>query len=121
MAEGSGNPTIAPGRLEPEESEVVMEVKRRLVEMLGDRMIRLVLYGSRARGDSDRRSDIDIAIIVRGLTTDLKNRVLDAVADVEMEFLIPLSTFVVSEEQFEYLRQRERRIALDIEKEGIPL
>lgn len=115
------HPALVPDRLSPEEMKAVMEAKRRLAEMLGDRMSLFVLYGSRARGDHDRGSDIDIAIVVRGLTTDLKNRALDAVADVEMEYLLPLSTLVIAEEQFNVLKRRERRIALDIEREGIPL
>jgi hypothetical protein len=38
-----------------------------------------------------------------------------------MKFIIPLSVIVFSENEFERLKKRERRIALDIEKEGIPL
>ena len=101
--------------------DVLAELKNRLQEFLGERMVRLVLYGSKARGDYDRDSDIDIAIIVRGLERELKSRILDIVSDIEMEHLTPLSTLVLSEEDFESLKKMERRIALDIEKEGIPL
>ena len=105
----------------PVEKKVLEELKRNLTGLLGDRLRKLVLYGSRARGDYDEESDIDIAIVVRGLTRELKNRILDMVADIEMEHLTPLSTLVLSEEDFELLKRRERRIALDIEREGIPL
>ena len=87
----------------------------------GENMVKLVLYGSRARGDYERESDLDVAIIVRGLTRELKKRILDAVADIEVKYLTPLSTLILSEEEFEFLKKRERRIALDIEREGIPL
>ncbi|HET6513704.1 MAG TPA: nucleotidyltransferase domain-containing protein [Thermodesulfovibrionales bacterium] len=105
----------------PVDKKVLEELKRNLTELLGERLKKLVLYGSRARGDYDEDSDIDIAIIVRGLTRELKNQILDMVADIEMEHLTPLSTLVLSEEDFELLKKRERRIALDIEREGIPL
>lgn len=98
-----------------------MELKNTLGEFLGDRMTKLVLYGSRARGDYNENSDIDVAIIIRGLTRELKNQILDKVAEIEFEYLTPLSTLVLSEEDFELLKKRERRIALDIEREGIPL
>ncbi|MBI3752540.1 MAG: nucleotidyltransferase domain-containing protein [Deltaproteobacteria bacterium] len=91
------------------------------MEICGDRIVKFVLYGSRARGDYDRESDIDIAIVVRGMTRELKNRILDAVCDIELKYLTPLSTLVFSEENFEFLKSRERRIALDIEREGIPI
>ncbi len=62
-----------------------------------------------------------MAVIVRGLTRELRNQIYHDVGELELEYLIPLSTFVISEEQFEFLKKRERRIVLDIESEGIPL
>jgi len=99
----------------------LVELKEAVQEIVGDRLVKMVLYGSRARGDYNNESDIDIAIIVRGLTRGLKNQILDIVADIELKYLTPLSTLVLSEEDFELLKKRERRIALDIEREGIPL
>ncbi len=103
------------------EEKILIELKNTLKEFLGDRMTKLILYGSRARGDYDDESDIDVAIIVKGLTRELKNQTLDMIADIEMKYLRPLSTLVISEEDFELLKKKERRIALDIEREGIPL
>jgi predicted nucleotidyltransferase len=103
------------------EEKILIELKNNLKEFLGDNMIGLTLYGSRARGDYDDESDIDVAIIVRGLTRELKNQILDMVADIEIKYFMPLSTLVISEDDFELLKKRERRIALDIEREGIQL
>lgn len=36
-------------------------------------------------------------------------------------YLIPLSTLVLSEAQNEFLKEREKRIVLDIEGKGLPL
>ena len=108
-------------KISDQETEALEKLKSSLKEFLGDRLVKFVLYGSKARGDYDKESDIDIAIIVKGLTRELKNQILDKVAGIEFEYLTPLSTFVLSEEEFEYLKRRERRIALDIESEGISL
>lgn len=102
------------------EKQVLGKLKTVLNEFLGD-SAKIILYGSKARGDDTPSSDIDLAIIVKGLTRELKNKILDNVADVELEYLTPLSTFVISETDFEFLKKRERRIALDIENEGILL
>lgn len=102
------------------EKAVLKELKENLKFYAGDR-IRLILFGSRAKGDYDSESDMDIAIIVRGLTREIKNEILGMVADIELKYLTPLSTLVISEDDFISLKKRERRIALDIEKEGIPL
>lgn len=102
------------------EKQALGKLKTVLNEFLGD-SAKIILYGSKARGDDILTSDIDVAIIVKGLTRELKNKILDNVADVELEYLTPLSTFVISETDFELLKKRERRIALDIESEGVLL
>ena len=107
--------------LKPEENRALMELKDILAYLLGDSLVSLKLFGSRARGDYDEESDIDIAIIIRGLSRKLKNQILTQVAEVELKYLVPLSTIVFSEEDFNHLKRRERRIAQDIEREGIPL
>jgi hypothetical protein len=100
---------------------IFTDLKSRLQEVTGDRLIKMVLYGSRARGDYSEDSDTDIAIIVRGLTREMKRRLLSSVAEVEFDYLRSLSTLILSEEDFLLLKKRERRIALDIDREGIPI
>jgi len=110
-----------PDNLSDNEKKALSEFKAALSDMLGDRLVAVRLFGSRARGDYDLSSDIDIAIIVRDLSTKLKHRILDLAADIEFLFIIPLSVVVFSENDFKDLKKRGRRIVLDIEAEGIAL
>ena len=96
-------------------------LKRSLGDLLGPETFETVLFGSRARGDYSDESDLDVAIIVQGLTRAMKMLILEKVAEFELQYLLPLSVLILSREEFEHLKKRERRIALDIEKEGIPL
>jgi len=100
---------------------ILQVLKRSLESFLGDQLVSMVLFGSRARGDYDADSDMDVAIVVRGLTRVLKHRILYEVADLELRHDMPLSVLVLSDEEFNQLKERERRIALDIEREGIRL
>ena len=104
-----------------EMDNVLKELRNRMANELGDRLVKIVIFGSRARGDFDAESDADIAIIVRDLSREQKYQILDVVAEIEMKFDTPLSVIVFSENEFERLKKRERRIALDIEQEGVPL
>lgn len=101
--------------------DILQELKESLKELCGDQILKMVLFGSRARGDFDEDSDIDIALIVRGLTPKLKDKILDNVAEFELRHDVVLSVLILSEEDFNRLKERERRIALDIEREGILL
>ncbi len=100
---------------------ILRELKRSLGSFLGDQLVSMVLFGSMVRGDYDDKSDIDVAVIVRGLTRKLKGQILDEVAELELEHHMPLSVLVLSEDEFNRLKKRERRIALDIEREGVAL
>lgn len=79
------------------------------------------MFGSRARGDFVDGSDIDVVVIVEGLDPALKDRILEEVARVELEHLRPVSVLALDEEEFNRLYCRERRIALDIRREGVAL
>ena len=93
---------------------VLKKIKDSLLSFLGKNLLKFLLFGSYARGDYDENSDIDVA-------DELKNKIFDIIADIEIKYATPVSAFVISEKIFDFLKMRERRIALDIEKEGIPL
>jgi predicted nucleotidyltransferase len=107
--------------IEDERKKELEELKKKLVHLLGPQAFKMVLFGSRARGDHGEESDVDVAILVRRLTREMKRRILDQVAEIELKYLLPISVLVFSEDEFEHLKRRERRIAIDIEREGIPL
>ncbi|MGQ9688093.1 MAG: nucleotidyltransferase domain-containing protein [Desulfobaccales bacterium] len=51
---------------------IVEELKRRLRKKAEDRLQAVIVYGSRAWGESGPDSDLDVAVIVRGLIPDLE-------------------------------------------------
>ena len=46
------------------------ELDRKLRARFGDRYVRLILFGSRARGDNAPDSDADVAVVLRGCIDD---------------------------------------------------
>ena len=64
----------------------VSKFSRELKRMLGERLVRVVLYGSYARGTNDKDSDIDIVVDTKGLDIPtiekLKNAFIPMKADV---------------------------------------
>ena len=50
--------------IDPEIADLLAELKRRLERRFGDRFVALYLFGSRARGDHDPDSDVDVAVIL---------------------------------------------------------
>ena len=64
---------------------LVREFKRRAEQALPGRIVRVMLYGSRARGDARPDSDWDVAIIMNGVPTD-EDR--DVLADIAFDLMM---------------------------------
>jgi predicted nucleotidyltransferase len=50
--------------MEAAEIEILKRLKEFLENLMGDRLLRMILFGSMARGDYNQRSDIDVALII---------------------------------------------------------
>jgi len=47
-------------------SSVIAELRRQLMAIYGKRLVRLVLFGSQARGQAEAGSDIDLLVVLQG-------------------------------------------------------
>ncbi len=87
----------------------------------GARVERLALFGSRARGDASEDSDVDVLVVIDGLTSG-EGREVDAfVGDLLTRHDVLVSPLLVSKEHFERLRDRERLIVREIDRDGVAL
>lgn len=64
---------------------VLAKFRNAVAEVYGARVERLVLYGSRARGDASADSDYDIAVFLRDLSSHWQE--FRALADIEIDVL----------------------------------
>lgn len=104
-----------------DEKKAVAEIRERVNGLVGSRLKGLYVFGSKARGDYDPESDVDLAILVDDLDNPMKRRIIDIVVEVETRYIVVISSLVLSWKEFSHLLERERRLALDIQKEGIPI
>lgn len=74
---------VALARMGPSERHAVEEFRRRVRELLGDRLRDLRLFGSQARGDTHNESDIDVLVLVNDLDEATQRAVFDVAWDVD--------------------------------------
>jgi predicted nucleotidyltransferase len=67
-------------------------LRRALDALYGDRIERVVLFGSRARGDAGEDSDYDLAVFLHDLTDRWHE--LDRLADLRTDFLEDPGVFI---------------------------
>jgi len=68
------------------DQKLIMELKRRLQEAAGDRLLSLVAYGSRAWGTAHPGSDLDLAAIIQDLTPELEAALQEAAYQVMWDY-----------------------------------
>jgi predicted nucleotidyltransferase len=106
--------------MKEQDRTIVLELKKRLSADLQKRVIKFILYGSRARGVDAEDSDLDL---VDEKTPEIE-RALDDLAygvmwDHDFKPLISLKVF--SEARFRSSMEKGMSFYRHIEKEGIPI
>lgn len=103
-------------------SEVLARYRALLVERFGERLAELRLFGSFARGDAREGSDVDVLVVVRGLTDRERDEAIDLAYDARHDLeWVDLCPVVYSDAQVAERRERERALLRAIDAEGIPL
>lgn len=85
--------------------DFVGEFAEALAERLGDDLIQVALFGSRARGEARWRSDYDLMVVLRHASGEARDAVHRLATRLELEHNIDLSTKIVDQERFERLRR----------------
>lgn len=107
--------------LAPATKAAVAEFSARVRSVFGPRLVRLVLFGSQARGAATEDSDVDVLVVIDQLTS-VDGQEIDAiVGDILTRADVLLSPLVLSSARFDELRARERRLVAEIDREGIPV
>lgn len=87
----------------------------------GPRLRELTLFGSRARGEGHEHSDVDVLVVVDDLTFAEGREMTDLCGDLLTELSVLLAPFAVTTEHMTRLRERDRLIAREIARDGVPL
>ena len=100
--------------------EILAELRRELEALYGPRLVKLVLYGSQARGDAEPGSDIDVLVVLRGpeRTAEEIAKTSEIAADLSLENDEVVCCVFMDEREFV---QRNGPLLRNIRREGVPL
>jgi predicted nucleotidyltransferase len=103
------------------EREAILRFKRGLTTIPGIAVQELILFGSRARGEGNEVSDLDLAVILAGDEGSHWRQIVDVATDLNLahEYRIRVSPLIVSRAKLQELWERERAVAHAILVEGI--
>ena len=103
------------------ELEAIEKYIHRASDRYGNNLGQVILFGSRARGEGDEESDIDMAVIITAGDRHVRRELLDLATEIWLETGIKISPLIFSSEEFETLSRMEMGIIATIQKEGIKL
>ncbi len=99
---------------------ILTELRHYLVELYGERLVGVVLFGSQARGDAVEGSDIDVLIVLKGKVSQFEEvaRTSEFNAKLCLKYDALTSRIFISED--DYLRS-QMSLLVNARREGIRL
>ena len=112
--------------VEPEILELLEQLKQRLRRRLGDRFDGVYLFGSRARGDAEPDSDVDVAVILKGRLPEDPFRVTREILEDTYDLLLETGYYIqpwpLEKGSLDNpLAHPYPRISRAVQREGIPI
>lgn len=107
--------------LKEKEQIALLEFTKVIRNSLGDNIISIKLFGSKARGDSKLDSDIDICILLKEISLDIREHLYDITFNINLKYDVYISPRVVSLETYKNPIFRVTPFIQAIEREGIPI
>ncbi len=105
---------------EKELAPLLLALRQQLAHALGEQFVRVMLFGSRARGEARPDSDIDVLVIVRGEVNSLDwlRRTSAFIAELSLAHDVVISPVFISQTQFE---QGGSPFVLNVRREAVAL
>jgi predicted nucleotidyltransferase len=110
-----------PGQLLGDERAALEDLVGFVRRRYGKRVQDLRLFGSRARGEGHEESDVDVLVVVDDLTADERMEVWHYTGRLLDTHDVMVGAFVLPTARWEELCARDRLIAREIQRDGIPL
>lgn len=103
------------------EIKIIKNFSKQLSDKLKDNLVSIQLFGSRARGDFHKDSDIDILVVLKNPAEDQINFIYDTAMLSSCQYNVYLSVKIFSKKEFDYYKSIPTRFIQNVLKEGLLL
>lgn len=106
-------------KLPKKDTIALSDFKHKLAQTLKNEKPKLILFGSKARGDFKRGSDIDVLIILKHSTPEKRRLISDLATDIFLKQKVDISPHIYSRDEYKKFRSLETPFTLLIKQDGI--
>lgn len=103
------------------EQKALREFKRKIKLELGDQVLDVKLFGSKARGDFKENSDIDILVLLKKDSKKEIDAIFDVVTEIVLSTGVYLSVKYFSIEEYNYLNSIPTVFMKNFRKDAVSL
>mgnify|MGYP006305666063 CR=1 FL=1 len=107
--------------LTSQEHEAITVFLSRLHKKFPERVLQTILFGSKARGDSQAWSDIDLLILVQEEDWSLRQAINTLAARVSLDYDVLIGPSVIGQQRWERMKQEHFSFYHNVAAEGVPL
>jgi predicted nucleotidyltransferase len=102
---------------------MINDFKSCILKKLKDEVILIMLFGSKARGDYHKGSDIDLLLVLRHKNREINEKLSEVEWEIleKYNFQFYVSVVAYSWKEFEEFNRLETSFSQNIAREGIPI
>jgi predicted nucleotidyltransferase len=103
------------------EQQALSRFRDALQSLLGENLLSMRLFGSRARGEQTEESDLDVLVLVQKKDRALCRRIVEESLEVDLTYGISLAPTILSDEEYQQNRDYGTPFYHNVEREGVAL
>ncbi len=107
--------------LAPNEQAATVEYVARIRSRFPEHVLAVMLFGSKARGDADAESDIDLLVLVDEESGEFRSNLWRIASDVSLDYDVVISARIFGQVRWDEARRMRLPLYRAIIADGIPL
>ncbi len=112
---------LAISQITKKEGEALQTFIQRLLAELGQQVVQVILFGSKARGTSTTDSDVDLLILVKDEDRQLQRKISKISSQVDLDYDILLNTLLIADKRWKQMSKERFSLCRNVERDGINL
>jgi predicted nucleotidyltransferase len=108
-------------RLTRKEQSALRRFREAVEKALGATLVEMKLFGSKARGDARKDSDLDVLVVASSADWRLRDTVTDIATDILLDENVCISPKVISTKHYQYLQATGSPFIRNVGQEGVSL
>jgi predicted nucleotidyltransferase len=113
--------SMAINRITKKENDALQAFNQRLLTELEKQVQQVILFGSKARGDSALDSDIDVLILADEESRPLRKTISKISSQIGLDYDVCLGTLLIANKRWQQMSSERFSICRNVERDGILL